>query len=44
MSLELDINHSRAVTETVPFSSGLAWEELAEVDCTLTSISLQGSY
>jgi hypothetical protein len=40
----VDINHSRAVTETAPFSSGLAWDELADVDSTLTSISLQGSY
>ena len=44
LSLEMDINRSRAATETAPFSTGLAWDELADVNSTMTTVSLQGTY
>jgi MtrB/PioB family decaheme-associated outer membrane protein len=44
LDLTLDINRSRAATETSPFSSGLAWADFTDIDSTLTGISAKGQY
>jgi MtrB/PioB family decaheme-associated outer membrane protein len=44
LKMGLDGNYSDAVTETEPYSSGLAWAAFADIGTEITSLSLRADY